>query len=150
MIARELDDELKDAMRQKDRARTNVIRQIKTEITLLQAAEGFDREVDDDLYVEVIDSYVRKMQKAKAEFDKAGERGEEQAQKLAFEIDYLARWLPDKLDEDATRALVAQTIDEVGASSPKDVGRVMGAVMKSGQELDGGLVNRIVREHLEA
>lgn len=149
MISEDLENELKDAMRQRDRARTDVIRQIKTEVTVLTSSSGFDRAVDDALYIDVIGSYVKKMQKAKGEFEKAGERGKEQADKLSYEIDYLSRWLPAKLGEEETRSLVAKAVADVGASDAKDIGRVMGAVMKSEADLDGALVNRLVREQLE-
>lgn len=148
MIADELEAELKDGMRQRDRARINVIRQIKTEVAVLTSAAGFDRPVDDALYTEVIASYSKKMQKAKEEFESAGDRGREQADKLAYEIEYLSRWLPAQLSREETSALVSQAIADVGASDPKDLGRVMGAVMKSGAEVDGALVNQLVREQL--
>ena len=77
-----------------------------------------------------------------------GERGEAQAQKLAYEIDYLSRWMPETVDEEETRNLVRSAIAEVGAADMKGMGRVMGHVMKSGAEVDGALVSRIAREEL--
>ena len=77
-----------------------------------------------------------------------GERGEAQAQKLAYEIDYLSRWMPETVDEEETRNLVRSAIAEVGADDMKSMGRVMGHVMKSGAEVDGALVSRIAREEL--
>lgn len=148
MIADELEAEPKDGMRARDRARTNVIRQIKTEVAVRTASAGFDRPVDDTFYTEVISAYSKKMQKAKEEFESAGERGREQAEKLAYEIEYLSRWLPAQLSKEATSALVSQAIADVAASDIKDLGRVMGAVMKSGAEVDGALVSQLVKEQL--
>ncbi len=149
-IREELAAELIDAMKTGDKARRNVVRQVETEISIARSAPGFSGEADDDLYKEVIGSYVKKMSKARAEFEAAGERGAEQAAKLAYEVDYLSRWLPKLAGEDETRAIVRSAIAELGASDPKMVGRVIGHVMKSGQDLDGGLVNRLVREELGA
>lgn len=149
-IKDELNAELRDAMRSRDRPRTNVIRQIETEVTMARTAPGFEGPVDDELYVGIIGSYVKKMAKARAEFQKAGERGAAEADKLTFEIDYLARWLPDKLSDEDTRTLVRSTIEELGASDVAATGRVIGAVMRSGAEVDGALVNRLVREELGA
>ena len=149
-IQQELATELKDAMRARDKARTNVIRQIQTEIAVAKAAPGFSGAIDDELYKKTITSYVKKMEKAKGEFEAAGERGAEQAAKLAFEVEYLSRWLPQLPDEAETRAIVQKAIAELDVSDPKMAGRVTGHVMKSGKELDGGLVNRIVREELGA
>lgn len=72
------------------------------------------------------------------------------ATKLAYEVEYLSKWLPSKLGEGETRSLVAAAVAELGvAGEEKASGRVIGHVMKShGKDLDGALVNRLVREEL--
>ncbi len=147
-IEEELRQELKDAIRTRDRARSEVIRQIITEVTYARAAPGFGGEVGDDLYLAVIGSYVKKMAKASKEFEAAGEKGEAHVSKLAYEIDYLSHWLPEKLSEEETRSLVRVAIVELDVSDPRQTGRVIGAVMKSGFDVDGSLVSRIVGEEL--
>ncbi|MFO7299659.1 MAG: GatB/YqeY domain-containing protein [Actinomycetes bacterium] len=151
-IREELAAELKDALRAGDRARKDVIRQIETEVSTTRSEPGFSGEVDDALYQKVIASYVKKMDKSRQEYLEMGERGAAMAEKLAFEIEYLSRWLPKKLGEDETRALVRETIAELGvAGDPKAAGRVTGTLMKSrGGDLDGSLVSRIVAEELGA
>jgi uncharacterized protein YqeY len=145
----ELTAELRDAMRTRDRRRMDVIRQVETELARARTEPGFHGEVDDALYRRVIAAYVKKMDKARQEFEAAGERGRPQAEKLAFEIAYLKRWQTQVLDEEATRALVRTAIAELGAADPKMSGRVIGQVMKAGAgALDGALVNRLVREEL--
>lgn len=149
-IAEQLDDELKDAMRAKDAPRRDVIRQVQTEVATARSQPGFARAVDDAFYQEVIASYVKKMDKSREEYAALGERGAAMAEKLAFEVEYLTRWLPEKLGEAETRALVTEAIAELGvAGDEKAAGRVIGHLMKShGKDLDGGLVNRLVREEL--
>jgi uncharacterized protein len=149
-IKDELADELKDAMRAQDKPRRDVIRQVETEVAVARSQPGFEGEADDELYRSVIASYVKKMEKARDEYLEIGERGAAMAEKLGFEVQYLSRWLPTKLDEAATRELVRAAIVELGvAGDPKATGRVIGQVMKTnGQDLDGGLVNRLVREEL--
>ncbi len=150
-IHEELNAELEDAQRQHDRRRMDVIRQVKTEVSVARAEPGFKGEIDDDLYVRVIGAFVKKMEKARQEFDELGEPGRAHSTKLAFEIDYLARWLPEALTDEETRVLVRAAIAELAASDPKMAGRVTGHVMKSGTEgLDGAVVARIVREELGA
>ena len=149
-IKEQLAAEQKAAMKSGDRATLNVIRQIQSEVSVAKAAPGFDGEVDDDLYLATIATYVKRMSKARSEYEALGERGREQADKLTFEIDYLAGYLPQKLDESATRALVDQTIADLGATEPKMTGQVIGAVMKSGEEVDGALVARLVKAALAA
>ena len=72
------------------------------------------------------------------------------ASKLAFEVEYLARWTPQKLSESETADLIRAAIDELGVEGDeKAAGRVTGHLMKTrGKDLDGGLVNRLVREEL--
>ncbi len=147
-IQQELAAELRAAIKARDTPRSNVIRQVETEVSVVKSSPGFTGEVDDDLYRKTIIAYVKKMDKARREFEAAGERGADHAAKLAYEVDYLARWTPSQLGEDETRAIVREAIDELGVEDPKMVGRVMGHIMKSGAELDGGLVNRLVREEL--
>ena len=149
-IKEELDAELTDAMKTRDTRRRDVIRQIKTEIATAASDPSHDGVLDDDLYVRTIASYVKKMDKSRAEYASYGDRGREMADKLAYEVDYLSRWLPKQMDEAATRALVDSAIAELGvAGDEKAAGRVIGHLMKThGKQLDGGLVNRIVRESL--
>lgn len=149
-IAEELDTELKDAMRAKDIARRDVIRQVRSEIGLAKTAAGFDGTADDAFHRAVIGSYVKKMQKALTEYEGLGERGAAMADKLRFEVEYLSRWLPSKLDEAATRDLVARTVAELGVEGDAGAaGRVIGSIMAAHKdEVDGGLVNRLVREQL--
>lgn len=151
-IAEELDNELKDAMRAKDVARRDVIRQIRSEIGVAKTAAGFDGNADDAFHRAVIAAYVKKMQKSLAEYEGLGERGEAMADKLRFEVDYLSRWLPSKMDEAATQDLVDRTIDDLGvAGDASAAGKVIGTIMAGHKdEVDGGLVNRLVRERLSS
>lgn len=151
-IKEDLSEELKDAMRKRDKPRRDVIRQIETEVTMARSAADFSGNVDDDLYRTVISAYVKKMTKAVTEYRDLGERGEEMAKKLQFEIDYLSRWLPQQISPEETRRLVLEAIARLDvADDPKAAGRVIGAIMKEHRDaVDGGLVNRIVREELGA
>ena len=147
-IQEQLAADQKTAMKGGDRQTLNVIRQIQSEISVAKAAPGFAGEVDDDLYLATISTYVKRMGKARTEYEGLGERGREQAEKLTFEIDYLSGYLPQKLDEAATRPLVERSVADLGASDPKMSGQVIGAVMRSGEDVDGALVARLVNEAL--
>ena len=151
-IREELASELRDAMRAQDAPRRDVIRQIETEISVARSEPGFSGELDDDLYRRVIGAYVKKMDKTRQEYLDIGERGAAMAAKLGYEVEYLSRWLPQKLDEAQTRDLVRKTIQDLGvAGDEKAAGRVTGQLMKEhGKDLDGGLVNRLVREEISA
>ena len=145
-IKEQLSEELKDAMKTKDVDRRDVIRMIESEVSLAKSAPGFKGEVNDDLYRQVIASYSKKMDKARAEYGELGPRGEDMASKLSWEVGYLSRWLPTKLDQGSTEALVQETISQLGvAGDPKAAGKVIGHIMKNHKDqVDGGLVNRLV------
>ncbi len=148
-IHEELAAELKDAMRQKDRRRLDVIRQVETEVSRAKSEPGFTGEVDDDLYTRVIAAYIKKMDKAREEFALAGERGKDAVEKLGFEIEYLSRWGPQGADDAAVREVIRVALMELRADDPKQAGQVIGHIMKNGPKgLDGAQVSRLVREAL--
>ena len=145
-IQQQLADDQKTAMRAKDKATLNAIRSVQAEVATAKAAPGFSGNVDDDLYRSTITTYAKRLRKSKDEYDAMGERGAEQSAKLAFELEYLDQYLPKTLDEAATRALVESTIADLGSDAPK--GQIIGTIMRSGQPVDGALVNRLVGEVL--
>jgi len=136
------------AMKARDKDTLNAIRSVQAEVAAAKSAPGFTGEIDDELYVRTITTYVKRVSKSKAEYDAMGDNGADQAAKLAFEIDYLGKYLPTVLDEEATRALVDKAIADLNADVNTPAGQVIGAVMRSGQDLDGTLVNRLVNETL--
>jgi uncharacterized protein YqeY len=146
----ELSAELREAMKAQDKPRRDVIRQVETEVSIARSDPGFQGEVDDALYRRVIAGYVKKMDKSRQEYEALGDRGQAMADKLAYEVDYLSRWLPKKLGEPETREMVREAIADIGAQGdPKAAGRVTGTLMKAhGADLDGALVSRIVAEEL--
>jgi uncharacterized protein YqeY len=80
-------------------------------------------------------------------YDNAGR--DDLAAKERYEEEIVAGYLPEELADDALAAIVDQTIAEMGAATPKDMGKVMGAVMKKvAGRADGTLVNRLVRSRL--
>ena len=151
-ISEQLAAELKDAMKTQDGRRRDVIRQVQTEVATARSAPDFEGEIDDAFHQKVIASYVKKMDKSREEYAGYGERGRAMAEKLAYEVEYLSRWLPSRLGQEETRALVKSAIVELGvAGDEKAAGRVTGHLIKTrGTDLDGGLVNRLVREELAA
>jgi len=147
-IEAEFGNKLKDAMRARDQRVLNVIRAIRTKIGEAKTAKGFSGTIDDTLYLKVIAAYVKSMTKAVAEFEKAG-IDNEQVNQLRFEVDYLSPYLPKKLGEAETRAIVEQVIADAGVDSIKQIGRVMGMVMKDHRDsVDAGLVRSIAESML--
>jgi uncharacterized protein YqeY len=136
------------AMKARDKDTLNAIRSVQAEVSTAKSAPGFTGDVDDDLYVSTIATYVKRVSKSKAEYDAMGESGAGQAARLAFEIEYLGKFLPKVLDEEQTRVLVEKTMVDLDVTPDTRAGQIIGAVMRSGQDVDGTLVSRLVQEQL--
>ncbi len=147
-IEAELRQDQHAAMRARDSQKLNAIRSVQAEVATAKSAPGFSGDVDDELYIQTIATYVKRATKSKAEYDALGEKGVGHSSQLAYEIDYFSRFLPKVLDQAATKALIDKTIADMGADSNSPVGQVIGAVMRSGEDLDGVLVARLVQETL--
>src|SRR5262249_17743273 len=145
----ELNQILKQAMYAKDQRTADVVRMIKTKLSERRTAPGFQGEVDDPLVRDVIATYQKQMRKALEEYQATGDRGAAMREQLGFEIEFCDRFLPKKLGEDQVRALVRQTIAALGASDPKQAGRVVGEIMKAHKgEVEAGMVKRLAEQEL--
>jgi len=150
-LAAQLDDTLKHAIKDRDTRTANVVRMLKTRITERTTSKGFSGEVDDPLVVDVIGAYKKQLQKALAEYERLGERGASQAAELRFEIEFCERFLPKGMDEAALRALVAERVQTLGISDPKQAGRLIGDIMKTHKgQVDASDVKRVAEELLRA
>ncbi len=104
-------------------------------------------ELSDEDVVQVVAREVKKWEEAVAEYEKVGQAARASREKA--EADILRGYLPPQLSEEEIRDIVQETITEVGASSLRDLGKVMGAIMpKVRGRADGKRVNEIVKELL--
>ena len=148
-IQDDLSARMKAAMKARDARTLALIRMIKTRIKERETAPGFEGQVDDKLCLEVIATYMKQMKKAVAEFERGGVTEGDRVEQLRFEVDYLIPFLPQRLDEAATRTLVTAKIAELGISGAGQVGRLMGAIMKEHRDqVDPGLVRKVAEETL--
>ena len=145
-LADDLSSALKDAMKAKDKPKLDAIRQIQTEIAKKKAEKG--EEVNDDLVLGVISSYVKKMIKAVEEYQSLGDRGQEMAEKIQFEINFLSTYLPEQLSDEEVEKIVDEVLSELGDVDISQMGRVIGAVMAKGDGIDGSVVSKIVQTKL--
>ncbi len=146
----QLNDTLKQAIRDQDLRTANVVRMLKTKLTERTTAKGFAGQIDDALVTDVIGGYRKQLQKALAEYEKVGERGAHQAGELRFEIAFCERFLPKGMDEGAVRELVRERIGALAISDPKQVGRLIGDVMKTHKgQVDAADVKRVAEELLK-
>ncbi len=144
LIAR-LEDELKQAMVARDDERRNTLRLI---LSSLRAAEKeLQRPLHDDEELQVLQR-ERKRRTEAAEAFRAGGR-DEQAGAEERELAVLEEFMPEPLSEEELEEIVDDAIAEVGATSMRDIGRVMADVMPQvAGRADGSAVSQLVREKL--
>jgi uncharacterized protein YqeY len=144
-----LTDTLTQAIRAKDTRTADVVRMLKSRLTERRTSKGFTGQVDDALVLDVIGAYRKSLQKALPDYEKAGERGRAQADQLRFEIEFCERFLPRGLDDAALRALVRERLGALGVTDAKQVGRVVGDVMKTHKgQVEAADVKRVAEELL--
>lgn len=138
--------QIKVAMKAKDATRLAALRSMRTAFLNEMKKDG-SQSVSD----EVCEGLLRKLEKQRKEsieaFDKGGRP--EMAETERTELAVIQEFLPQLADEAQTRAWVEAAIAETGAAGGKDMGKVMGALMKSHKvDLDGNLAREIVKELL--
>ena len=150
-LERELTDRLTQAIKTKDAPTADVVRMIKTRLQERRTAKDFSGTINDTVVLEVIGAYRKLLQKAIAEYEKLGERGAEQAAKLRFEMGFCEGYLPKGLDEAAVRALVQERIRALGIADAKQVGRLVGDIMKTHKgQVEAADVKRMAEEMLKS
>jgi uncharacterized protein len=144
LIAR-LEDELKQAMVARDEERRNTLRLILT--SLRSAEKELQRPLHDDEELQVLQRERKRRTEASEAF-RAGGR-EEQADAEERELAVLEEFMPEPLSEEELEEIVDDVIAEVGATSMRDIGRVMADVMPQvAGRADGSAVSQLVREKL--
>jgi uncharacterized protein YqeY len=144
-LIEELEDDVKDAMRAGDAARRDALRLILA--SLKSAEKDLLRPLSEEEELQVLQRERKKRVEAFEAFEAAGR--EEQADKEDFELEVLEEFMPDPLSEEELDEIVDDVIAEVGATSLRDIGRVMADVMpRVSGKADGSAVSQIVREKL--
>ena len=145
-----LREQLTAAMKAKDTKTANLVRMINTKIMERRTAKDFTGQVDDKLILDVISSYKKAMEKARAEYAAAGERGKEQVAELDFEIAWCATFLPQQMSEAELRDVVAKHVAALPAKDPKMAGKIIGMVKKElGDRADAQLTKKLADELLK-
>lgn len=140
-----LNQDLKNAMKARDDTRKRTLRTLKTAITRAEKDKGHP--LSDDEILAVIRRQVKQRRDSIEAFQKGGRQDLVDAEQA--ELDILENYLPAPLGEDVIRAAAAQVITEVGATSMRDMGKVMGKLMAQlKNQADGRVINQIVRELL--
>ena len=145
-LKEKLMEDLKIAMREKDQLKKSVITMVRASIK--QYEVDHRAELDDDSILEIMSKQVKQKKDAIVEFAK-GER-EDLVNEAKAEIEVLLTYLPKQLTEDEISEIVVQVLNETSATTAKDMGKVMAALMpKVKGRADGKLVNQVVKKHLK-
>jgi hypothetical protein len=142
----QFDADLKQAMRDRDATTKLTLRSVKTALTEA-SKESEDHTLTQDTVLAVLQKQAKLRREAALEYEKAGATGRMEAE-LA-ELAVLQRYLPKQLSESEVEAMARAVIAETGATSQKDLGKVMSPLMaRIAGRADGKLVNSVVRSLL--
>jgi uncharacterized protein len=140
-----IESAMHDAMRARDERRTSTLRMAMAAVHNQKIARG--RDLTDDEVVDVLTKQVKQRRESIAMYRDAGR--EERAAGEEAEAAILAEFLPEQLGEGEVEALAREAIAETGASSPADLGRVMGRLTPQTKgRADGRMVSEVVRRLL--
>jgi uncharacterized protein len=146
-IYERLQADMTAAMKAKDSDTLSTLRMLKAAILEAKTKKPKDAGVSHEEEIEILQRYAKKRRETIEELRKVGREDLVLAEER--EIAVTARYLPQAVSEDELRALVRATIEQTGASGPKEMGKVIGAVMAQVKgRADGSLVSKLVKESL--
>jgi len=145
MLKEKLLEDLKNAMKEKNINRKNVVQMVRAAI--LQKEKDNNIELNDEQILEIISKENKKREDSLADYQKAGR--EDLVSQIKEEMSVLEEYLPKKLDKEELTKIIKEIIEQTGASSMKDMGTVMKeAKARCGLAADGRDINIIVKEML--
>ncbi|MCG7407851.1 GatB/YqeY domain-containing protein [Paenibacillus sp. ACRRX] len=145
-LSQRLNEDMKQAMKSQDKFKLSTIRMIRSAIKNVEI--DVKRTLNDDEVLEILSREIKQRKDALQEFEKASRF--DLVDNVKAEIDILSVYLPAQLSEEELQVIVQETIQESGASSKAEMGKVMAALMpKVKGRADGKLVNAIVQQHLQ-
>ncbi len=140
-----LDSDLKASLKAGEALKVSAIRMVRSALKYKEMQTG--KELSEADVLDVLSAEVKRRRESVSEYEKAGRT--ELAKKEADEIAILSAYLPAQLTEAEVAALVQEAVSSTGAASPRDMGKVMGALMpKVKGRADGKIVNQLVKAAL--
>ncbi|MBW5444890.1 GatB/YqeY domain-containing protein [Cohnella sp. CFH 77786] len=144
-LADRLNEDMKQAMKSGDKFRLSTIRLVRASIKNQEIE--LRRPLNDDEMIQVVSRELKQRRDSLQDFQKAGR--EDLVANVSAEIEIISQYLPQQLTEEEIKEIVLQTMQETGASSKSDLGKLMGALMpKVKGRADGKLVNQLVQQLL--
>ena len=145
-LKQKLQEDLKSSMKNKDTIKKSVITLIRSSIKQYEVDNRV--ELGDDEIVDLIAKQLKQTRDSREEFINAGR--DDLVSKAEAEIEVLKEYLPQQLSEEELNEIVISTISEVGATSMKDMKKIMTSIMpKVKGRADGKLINELVKKNLQ-
>ena len=139
--------DIKQAMLSKDEASLRGVRAIKSAILLAKTEKGGSKELTEEVEMKLLQKLVKQRKDSLEIYEK--EQRLDLANKEREEIEVIERYLPKQISGEELRAEVQRIVEDVGAKSQQDMGRVMAAAMKQlGGKADGKSISAMVKEML--
>jgi uncharacterized protein YqeY len=143
----QINNDIKEAMKAKDRIRLEALRGVKKEVIEAKTSKGAAEELSDADIVKIVQKMV-KQRKDAAELFKSQNR-EDLAEKELAEVEAIAGYLPKQLTKEELEPIVKEIIEKVGATSMKEMGKVMGVASKElAGKADGKDISAVVKQLL--
>ncbi|GIO85318.1 hypothetical protein J25TS5_22500 [Paenibacillus faecis] len=144
-LSERLNEDMKQAMKSQDKFKLSTIRMVRATIKNLEI--DLKRPLNDNEVLDILSREIKQRKDALQEFEKAGR--DDLAAGVRAEAEIIAEYLPEQLSEEEIKVIVQQTIQETGATSKAEIGKVMSALMpKVKGRADGKLVNQAVQQLL--
>ncbi len=141
--------DLKAAMLAKDEKSLRSLRAIKAAIINTKTSEGFSGEIKEEDEIKLLQKLVKQRKDSLEIYEK--QNREDLASKEREEIEVIEKFLPKQMGEDELRGIIEKIVEKVGASSPADMGKVMGMANKElAGKADGKTIAAIVKEILSS
>jgi len=145
MLKEKLLQDLKEAMKEKNELKKNVVQMIRAAV--LQFEKDKQVELDDNQILEIIAKEAKKRKDSLPDYEKSGR--EDLIEKVKQEIEIISEYLPKQLSKGEISEIVSEIIKQTGATSIKEMGAVMKeAKVQIGARADGKAINEVVRELL--
>ncbi len=146
-LEKQIMDEMKAAMKSKDSVALQALRAVKSAFLLAKTASGSGDGLTPEQEIKIIQKQVKQRKDSSAIFIQQGRQ--DLAEPELAEAAILEKFLPEALSEEAIAKVVVSTIEKIGASGMKDMGKVMGIVSKQlAGQADGKTISGIVRTYL--
>lgn len=142
----QLAEHMKEAMKAKDRTRLSVIRMLRADLQNEAIQQGVDTLSDDDAIM-IVSRQVKQLNESIEEFTAAGR--DDLVEKSEQELAIVEQYMPEQLSEEELEDIVKNAIESTGATTKREFGKVMGAVMPQVQgKADGSQVQKLVQQLL--